>query len=478
MSPPMSRRPSRAATALLAVLAPLAVALPAGAQDGAPDPTPQAVDADHDGLSDADEAHAGTDPSDWDSDDDGMSDGREVLTKRPTDPLDPDSDDDGFGDGEEADAASDPLDPNSTPDVPDADTDADGLTDAEEAELGTDPHKVDTDVDRLSDGFEVREFGTDPLRADSDEDGLGDGDELEVYKTDALDPDTDEDGVDDATEIDAGTDPSDPNSVPGGVTLDADGDGLMDEEELQIGTDPNNPDTDGDGVQDHAEVEVVGTDPLDPDTDGDGYDDGEEIDAGSNPLDRNSVPVQPAESTLVVDVLILPEDYDGNDYVGDSEPLDDIEVTVSIPASEWGVTRTTDENGRVVFEGLGEGVYNVYVHIPGDFADFITFFGTEDGFEPRQHDNQNTNNPAVYVGPDETLYGTFYVIPEDAGAEPTPTQPAKPTKPQPTQPVKVLPNTGSGGEAEETESSATLVLILAGGLAVAGLVAVGRKRLA
>jgi len=94
------------------------------------------------------------------------------------------------------------------------DADADGLIDEEELELGTDPNSPDTDGDRLSDGFEVREFGTDPLRADSDEDGLGDGDELEVYRTDPLAADTDDDGYDDATEVDAGTDPRDASDFP------------------------------------------------------------------------------------------------------------------------------------------------------------------------------------------------------------------------------------------------------------------------
>ena len=94
------------------------------------------------------------------------------------------------------------------------DADADGLMDEQELQIGTDPTKPDTDVDRLGDGFEVRELGTDPLRADSDEDGLGDGDELEVFKTDPLRVDTDGDGIDDATEIDAGSDPRDPKSVP------------------------------------------------------------------------------------------------------------------------------------------------------------------------------------------------------------------------------------------------------------------------
>lgn len=94
------------------------------------------------------------------------------------------------------------------------DADADGLMDEQELQLGTDPNRSDTDIDRLSDGFEVREFGTDPLRADSDEDGLGDGDELEVFRTDPLTADTDGDGFDDATEIDAGSDPRDAASAP------------------------------------------------------------------------------------------------------------------------------------------------------------------------------------------------------------------------------------------------------------------------
>ncbi len=92
------------------------------------------------------------------------------------------------------------------------DADGDGLADEEELAIGTDPNNADSDTDRLSDGFEVREFGTNPLADDSDEDGLGDGDELEVYGTDPLAVDTDGDGVDDATEIDAGTDPTDPAS--------------------------------------------------------------------------------------------------------------------------------------------------------------------------------------------------------------------------------------------------------------------------
>ncbi len=77
------------------------------------------LDDDDDGLSDVDEATAGTNPLDADSDDDGLSDGDEVGTYA-TDPLDADSDDDGVNDGVEVAAGSDPNDPGSVPAVPGA----------------------------------------------------------------------------------------------------------------------------------------------------------------------------------------------------------------------------------------------------------------------------------------------------------------------------------------------------------------------
>ena len=66
---------------------------------------------------------------------------------------------------------------------------------------------------------------------------------------------------------------------------DKDGDGLIKKEELELGTDPNNPDTDGDGLNDGAEVKQYQTDPRNPDTDGDSLKDGEEVlNYKTNPL--------------------------------------------------------------------------------------------------------------------------------------------------------------------------------------------------
>jgi hypothetical protein len=100
--------------------------------------------------------------------------------------------------------------------------------------------------------------------ADTDNDGLSDADETDFYLTDPSSPDSDLDGYHDGEEIDAGTDPLDPDSIPGADVSDSDADGLYDADETDVyGTDPFNPDSDGDGVDDGQEV-FDGTDPLDP----------------------------------------------------------------------------------------------------------------------------------------------------------------------------------------------------------------------
>jgi hypothetical protein len=114
-----------------------------------PLPKAHGPDADHDGISDADEHRAGTDPHNPDSDGDGIVDGREVANG--TDPQNPDSDGDGVID------AQDPV-PGQQ------DVDNDGLTDGVEIALGSDPQNPDSDGDGLDDGEEYRQ-GTDPTVA-------------------------------------------------------------------------------------------------------------------------------------------------------------------------------------------------------------------------------------------------------------------------------------------------------------------------
>jgi hypothetical protein len=158
------------------------------------------IDTDGDGLTDAEEAEIGTDPTNPDTDEDGLFDGEEVREGGTgTDSTAYDTDGDGFGDNQEVVNGSAPLDPSSVPATgePGGDSDGDLLTDAEEAEIGTDPNSPDTDGDGLTDFAEV---GFEP--------GSSTG-------TDPLNPDTDGDGVSDGAEINNGTDPNDPSSAAG-----------------------------------------------------------------------------------------------------------------------------------------------------------------------------------------------------------------------------------------------------------------------
>lgn len=68
----------------------------------------EAVDSDGDGLDDAEEAAAGTDPQSADSDEDGLGDAEEI--EGGTDPLAEDSDGDGYRDADEITEGSDPTD--------------------------------------------------------------------------------------------------------------------------------------------------------------------------------------------------------------------------------------------------------------------------------------------------------------------------------------------------------------------------------
>ncbi len=217
-----------------------------GADDGA---AAAAQDSDGDGLSDAQETAAGTNPFDADTDDDGIADGAEPNALVDTDgdgligALDPDSDDDGLLDGTElgvtlSTAVADPDGPGGPL-------------------LGTDLTSRNFRPD--ADGGATT---TSPVNPDTDGGGLSDGAE-DLNLNGALDP-----GEKDPTRGNGADD-----GAPG--TDDADGDGLTDADEAARGTDPNDPDTDGDGIPDGREV-GSGLDPLDRDSDDDGIADGDE----------------------------------------------------------------------------------------------------------------------------------------------------------------------------------------------------------
>ncbi len=140
-----------------------------GAQDGWEvengfDPTDEsdgALDPDEDGLSNAAEYTAGTDPLDPDTDVDTLLDGAEVLTHH-TNPLSPDTDADGMDDAWEVATCANARIPDAS-----ADPDADRLPNLDEYRAGTDPCDADTDDDGMSD-YEETVLAANPLNPEFD----------------------------------------------------------------------------------------------------------------------------------------------------------------------------------------------------------------------------------------------------------------------------------------------------------------------
>ncbi|MCB1125814.1 MAG: hypothetical protein KDM81_04920 [Verrucomicrobiae bacterium] len=143
----------------------------------------------------------------------------------------------------------------------------------------------DTDVDGLPDAWETRYgliVGVNDAGGDGDGDLLINRDEF-AEGTNPGAPDTDGDGLQDGAEIaDHGSDP---------LLADTDADGLEDGPEVNTyGTDPTDPDSDNDGLSDGDEVNVYASNPLSRDTDADTFVDGLEVAQGTDPSNPASYP--------------------------------------------------------------------------------------------------------------------------------------------------------------------------------------------
>jgi gliding motility-associated-like protein len=292
------------------------------------------VDTDGDGVSDAQEAIDGTDPTSAtsfkDSDGDGVPDVVEIV------------------DGTNPAVAGDAKD-----------SDGDGVPDYIEVKQGTSPTNAvdakDTDGDGVPDYIEVKQ-GTSPTNASDAKDSDGDGipDYIEVKQ--GTNPaaagdakDSDGDGVPDYIEVLQGTNPT----VAGDQIKDTDGDGVPDYIEIQQGTSPTTAtdakDSDGDGVPDYIEVKQ-GTNPAvagdAKDTDGDGVPDYIEVKQGTSPT--TATDAKDSDSDGVPDYIEVKQGtnpnvaYDGKDTDGDGIP-DYVEIAAGLDPND--ATSAVDSDG-------------------------------------------------------------------------------------------------------------------------------------
>ncbi|MBI2373891.1 MAG: tandem-95 repeat protein [Deltaproteobacteria bacterium] len=315
------------------------------------------VDADGDGLTDAEEAAMGTSAADADSDDDGVRDGDEPNFGLDTDHdgllngLDPDSDGDGILDGTELGLGA-----------PESDTDLSRgrfVADADPATT-TGPLQADTDRGGAPDGVE-----------DADHDGLIDPDETDpnVREDDVWDPDSDGDTIPDSVE---GTGDPDGDHVPNFEDTDSDGDGILDAVEagdadpatapLDSGGDSTpdflSVDSDADGISDREEAGDLSSGALPLDTDGDSIPDYRDPDADNDVVDDafDNCPLlsnagqEDADADGVGDVcddgpVVSDADGDGAEDASDNCPQVANAAQVNTDADELGDACDDDDDG-------------------------------------------------------------------------------------------------------------------------------------
>jgi len=321
-------------------------------------------DIDGDGILNKDEEAIGSDPFNKDTDGDGKLDGEEYNKdtdgdKVPdilesaikdsdkdgvVDELDSDdnsihndSDGDGFDNITEVGKKTNPLDPNSKP-AP-KDTDKDGKLDS--VEKGK-----DTDKDGKSDVVES---------AILDADGDGVVDELDSEDSNPNN-DSDGDGFSNIVEKNAGSNPLDAKSMP---NIDTDKDGKLDKDEM--GKDSDNDgksdvvesailDSDGDGVVDELDSDDKN---QKNDTDNDGFSNIDEKNAGTNPLDPNSIIEKDTDKDGKIDKIEKGKD-------SDNDGKSDVVESAKLDADGDGVVDELDsEDSNPNNDTDGDGVSNI-----------------------------------------------------------------------------------------------------------------------
>ena len=205
-----------------------------------------AVDTDGDGVLDTQEVFSGTDKND-------PCDPMQESDYSSYDPLNvvwqnSDCDADGISNADELSAATNPYFDESL------DTDGDGISDSDEIQSGSDKNNP---CDPFQNAGYLAFNGSNPvwIAADCDGDGMSNGDELanetDPYFDEIGGLDSDGDGVKDSRETMDGTDmndPCDPMQAPGyegyvpenavWASADCDGDGVTNADEYEMQTDP------------------------------------------------------------------------------------------------------------------------------------------------------------------------------------------------------------------------------------------------
>ena len=149
--------------------------------------------------------------------------------------------------------------------------------------------------------------------------------------------DTDGDGMQDWWENRYGLNPNDATGA-NGASGDPDGDGATNLQEFQALSNPNNADTDGDGINDGAELNrhdpqttfAAPTDPTKADTDGDGLSDGVETDTGTfvNASNTGTDPLNPdADGDLYSDGVEVARGTDPFSAASHPNPIVSLDAT-------------------------------------------------------------------------------------------------------------------------------------------------------